>query len=217
MTTAAAAATLLVLSALVAQGFAWGGLFNRFSPEMLSNLGYGGRAGPYRAQPFLQSPVEVLEELQENDVEPCYGRKCTSNENCCPGSVCVDVDGIVGSCLFAYGLKQGELCRRDNDCETGLLCSDSGGEPRTCQPPNRTNKQYNEDCTMSGECDVTRGLCCQLQRRHRQAPRKVCSYFKDPLTCIGTVAADQVKVAVEHTAGEKRITSKVGAFNHLRK
>lgn len=26
---------------------------------------------------------------------------------------------------------------------------------------------------MSGECDVSRGLCCQLQRRHRQAPRKV--------------------------------------------
>lgn len=117
---------------------------------------------------------------------------------------------VVGSCLFAYGLKQGELCRRDNDCETGLLCSDSGGESRTCQPPNRSNKQYSEfhdwifkksayrhqgtfifsrllykqlhlpvfffsddDCTMSGECDVSRGLCCQLQRRHRQAARKV--------------------------------------------
>lgn len=51
---------------------------------------------------------------------------------------------VVGSCLFAYGLKQGELCRRDNDCETGLLCSDSGGESRTCQPPNRSNKQYSE-------------------------------------------------------------------------
>jgi hypothetical protein len=32
---------------------AWGGLFNRFSPEMLSNLGYGSHGG-YRAQPFLQ-------------------------------------------------------------------------------------------------------------------------------------------------------------------
>jgi hypothetical protein len=46
---------------------------------------------------------------------------------------------------------------------------------------------------------------------------QVCSYFKDPLTCIGPVAAGQVRVPVEHTAGEKRITSKVGAFNHLRK
>lgn len=24
---------------------AWGGLFNRFSPEMLANLGYGGHGG----------------------------------------------------------------------------------------------------------------------------------------------------------------------------
>ncbi|KAI5732326.1 hypothetical protein M8J77_025068 [Diaphorina citri] len=31
---------------------AWGGLFNRFSPEMLTNLGYGGHS--FRAQPFLQ-------------------------------------------------------------------------------------------------------------------------------------------------------------------
>ncbi|KAF4532058.1 hypothetical protein B566_EDAN016130 [Ephemera danica] len=137
-------ALVLALCALMAPRYAhaWGGLFNRFSPEMLSNLGYGGRAGPYRSQPFLQSPVEVLEELREDDDEPCYGKKCTANEHCCPGSVCVYVDGIVGSCLFAYGLQQGELCRRDNDCETGLLCADAGGEPRTCQPPSRTNKQY---------------------------------------------------------------------------
>lgn len=33
-------------------------------------------------------------EGSENDlVEPCYGKKCSSNENCCPGSVCVMVDG----------------------------------------------------------------------------------------------------------------------------
>lgn len=25
--------------------------------------------------------------------EPCYGRRCSANEYCCPGSVCVDVDG----------------------------------------------------------------------------------------------------------------------------
>lgn len=25
--------------------------------------------------------------------EPCYGKRCTSNEFCCPGLVCVDVDG----------------------------------------------------------------------------------------------------------------------------
>lgn len=25
--------------------------------------------------------------------EICYGKRCTANEHCCPGSVCVDVDG----------------------------------------------------------------------------------------------------------------------------
>ncbi|XP_021918850.1 prohormone-3 isoform X1 [Zootermopsis nevadensis] len=210
--------TLTVL-ALLNSVCAWGGLFNRFSPEMLSNLGYGSHGG-YRAQPFLQqlNPVEVFQELQE-DEEPCYGKKCTANEHCCPGSVCVDVDGIVGSCLFAYGLKQGELCRRDNDCVTGLLCTEIIGEGRTCQPPTSNKKLYSEDCTMSSECDIGKGLCCQLQRRHRQAARKVCSYFKDPLICIGPVATDQVKDNnIEHTAGEKRLTGKavsVNAFGHM--
>lgn len=37
---------------------AWGGLFNRFSPEMLSNMGYGGHGGgSYRAQPLLVSEL----------------------------------------------------------------------------------------------------------------------------------------------------------------
>lgn len=211
-------AAVVVLHFFAPSVLAWGGLFNRFSPEMLSNLGYGGHGGYGRAQPFLQryeSPVEVFQDLQEAE-EPCYGRKCTANEFCCPGSVCVDVDGIVGTCLFAYGLKQGELCRRDNDCESGLLCQETG-EGRTCQPPLSNKKQYSEDCVMSNECDISKGLCCQLQRRHRQTPRKVCSYFKDPLVCIGPVATDQITNAVEHTAGEKRITGKLSSFNHIRK
>ena len=33
---------------------AWGGLFNRFSPEMLANMGYGSHGGSYRPQSFLQ-------------------------------------------------------------------------------------------------------------------------------------------------------------------
>lgn len=32
---------------------AWGGLFNRFSPEMLSNLGYGGHGAAYKPS-YLQ-------------------------------------------------------------------------------------------------------------------------------------------------------------------
>ena len=36
----------------------------------------------------------ILEEYaSEGDEEPCYGKRCTANEHCCPGSVCVDVDG----------------------------------------------------------------------------------------------------------------------------
>lgn len=42
----------LILQYGVTQSAAWGGLFNRFSPEMLTNLGYGGHS--FRAQPFLQ-------------------------------------------------------------------------------------------------------------------------------------------------------------------
>lgn len=39
-----------------------------------------------------EAPSDIFQELQEAE-EPCYGRKCTANEFCCPGSVCVDVDG----------------------------------------------------------------------------------------------------------------------------
>ncbi|XP_075219527.1 space blanket [Lycorma delicatula] len=220
-----AACLLIICCSLVTPSAAWGGLFNRFTPEMLSNLGgYGG--GSFRAQPFLQNPGEIdsFQELQETELDgqgqgPCYGKRCTANEHCCPGSVCVDVDGVAGTCLFAYGLRQGELCRRDNDCETGLVCTDTG-EGRTCQPAVTSRKQYSEDCIMSSECDIHKGLCCQFQRRHRQAPRKVCSYFKDPLICIGPVASDQIKmVDLERTAGEKRLTGKTvgSSFSHLKR
>ncbi|XP_032688297.1 ITG-like peptide isoform X2 [Odontomachus brunneus] len=190
---------------------AWGGLFNRFSPEMLSNLGYGGH-GSYMNRPgLLQSLSEgysgMYGEGSESTEEPCYERKCVYNDHCCPGSICVNIDGVVGTCVEDFGMKQGELCRRDNDCETGLMCQQiPGRDARSCQPPTTSNKLYNEECTMSSECDISRGLCCQLQRRHRQTPRKVCSYFKDALVCIGPVATDQIKSVIQYTSGEKRIT-----------
>ncbi|CRK97940.1 CLUMA_CG011312, isoform A [Clunio marinus] len=189
---------------------AWGGLFNRFSPEMLSNMGYGSHGGSsFRAQPLFQGENFIEEEPAIIEEEICYGKRCTANEHCCPGSVCVDVDGVIGNCLFAYGRKLGELCRRDADCESGLVCDVSAvGGASVCRAPMVVAKQYAEECTTSSDCDITRGLCCQLQRRHRQAPRKVCSYFKDPLVCIGTVAMDKIlNQEIEHTAGEKRLTS----------
>ncbi|XP_017886827.1 prohormone-3 [Ceratina calcarata] len=187
---------------------AWGGLFNRFSPEMLSNLGYGSH-GEYVSKPgFYQRPLTSYGNSYADSLDvPCEERRCTANEHCCPGSICYDVDGVLGHCIFDLGQKQGELCRNDNDCETGLMCAEvPGSETRSCQPPITSNKLYNEECNMSGECDISRGLCCQLQRRHRQTPRKVCSYFKDPLVCIGPVATDQIKSVVQYTSGEKRIT-----------
>lgn len=51
-----AALMLLVLSSFVDEGVdAWGGLFNRFSPEMLSNMGYGAHGGyPGKSSTYLQ-------------------------------------------------------------------------------------------------------------------------------------------------------------------
>ncbi|XP_017766631.1 PREDICTED: prohormone-3 [Eufriesea mexicana] len=188
---------------------AWGALFNRFSPEMLSNLGYGSHGDHMSKTGLYQRPLSTGLGFSYDSLEdvPCYERRCSANEYCCPSFICVSVDGDIGRCVIELGQKQGELCRNDNDCETGLMCAEvAGSETRSCQPPVTSNKLYNEECNISGECDISRGLCCQLQRRHRQTPRKVCSYFKDPLVCIGPVAMDQIKSVVQYTSGEKRIT-----------
>lgn len=34
-----------------------------------------------------------IDEDTNMETEPCYGKRCTANEHCCVGSVCVDVDG----------------------------------------------------------------------------------------------------------------------------
>ncbi|XP_028141798.1 ITG-like peptide isoform X1 [Diabrotica virgifera virgifera] len=209
--------SILVFSILCLVGQkvnAWGGLFNRFSPEMLANMGYGGHGGGGGLMRNDGDENALEEPLGEGgDDDPCYMKACSANEYCCPNQICVDVDGIHGTCLYFFGRRVGELCRRDNDCESGLVCAEAqaGVSTRVCRPPLRQDKQYSEPCNMSSECDISRGLCCQLQRRHRQAPRRVCSYFKDPLVCVGPVAADQVKNTIEHTAGEKRLTS-LGSF-----
>lgn len=112
-----------------------------------------------------------------------------------------------GRCLPAvYGRKIGEICNRENQCDAGLVCEEVvPGEMHVCRPPSPGRKQYNEDCVLSNECDISRGLCCIIQRRHRQKPRKSCGYFKEPAVCLGTVASDQVRQYVQHTAGEKRV------------
>ncbi|XP_063370959.1 ITG-like peptide [Cydia amplana] len=192
----------------------WGGLFNRFSSDMLANLGYG--RGPYRHYAYGQDVppeeayAEALEGNRIDDVldEPahCYSAPCSTNGECCRGLMCLETeDG--GRCLPAFaGRKLGEICNRENQCEAGLVCEEVvPGEMHVCRPPTSGRKQYNEDCNASSECDITRGLCCVMQRRHRQKARKSCGYFKEPLVCIGPVATDQIREFVQHTAGEKRI------------
>ncbi|XP_039953510.1 loricrin isoform X1 [Bactrocera tryoni] len=56
-------------------------------------------------------------------------------------------------------------------------------------------KQFGEDCISSSDCNVSKGLCCQLQRtHHRIRPRKLCAYFRDPFMCIDIMPADDEEV-----------------------
>lgn len=64
---------------------------------------------------------------------------------------------VIGNCLFAYGRKLGELCRRDADCESGLVCDISAiSGSSVCRAPMVLAKQYAEDCIASSDCDITR-------------------------------------------------------------
>lgn len=44
----------VVLGILGKEAIAWGGLFNRFSPELLANMGYGGHGG------FIQVTIHLM-------------------------------------------------------------------------------------------------------------------------------------------------------------
>merc|ERR1711860_446428 len=144
--------------------------------------------------------------------------------------------GMMGRCLPVYGKKQGENCNRDTDCESGFVCLDSSAG-RTCQTPLPGDKGLGEDCRTSSDCNIGKGLCCKLHRRARSQPKKVrtfvlltkpwvfhvflpsfqiCSYFSDPMMCLGPVAADQVLTAVEHTAGEKRLSAHPDDFLRMK-
>ncbi|XP_041988031.1 ITG-like peptide isoform X1 [Aricia agestis] len=200
----------LVLVVVLGGAHAWGGLFNRFSSDMLANLGYG--RSNYRYPYGQVEPEEIYAEaLEGNRIEDaddthCYNSPCVTNEDCCRGLMCFATE-YGGTCLPAFSARKlGEICNRENQCDAGLVCEEvAPGEMHVCRPPSVAHKQYNEDCNTSSECDISRGLCCIMQRRHRQKPRKSCGYFKEPLVCIGPVATDQVREVVQHTAGEKRL------------
>lgn len=64
---------------------------------------------------------------------------------------------MLGNCLFAYGGKLGELCRRDADCESGLVCDAAAiAGASVCAAPMATPKQYAEECSTSSDCDIRR-------------------------------------------------------------
>jgi len=46
----------------------------------------------------------------------------------------------MGTCLPTFGAKQGEMCERDSDCESGLICS--GSDIKTCAPVKESKRQY---------------------------------------------------------------------------
>lgn len=195
---------------------AWGGLFNRFNPSMLSNLGYGGSGGYGKelysvahSGPASNKIQDILDEetnAESSNLDTCSGKMCTANEHCCDKHVCVDADETTGTCLPVWGKKQGEHCYNDQDCESGFLCIGSGAK-RTCQSPTPGDKILGENCRTSSDCNVSKGLCCKLTRRARSQPKKICSYYVDPQNCLGPVAASPVAGSREFTAGEKRLAS----------
>ncbi|KAL4706237.1 hypothetical protein ACJJTC_017404 [Scirpophaga incertulas] len=205
-----AMAVAFILLAVVASAQAWGGLFNRFSSDMLANLGYG--RGPYHHYTYGQvEPEDVYADTFESnrisdaigEPEHCYSAPCATNGDCCRGLICLDTEEG-GRCLPAYaGRKLGEICNRENQCDAGLVCEEvvpgdvslfASHIDSHSKCGRLGRKQYNEDCASSAECDIIRGLCCIS-----------CGYFKESLACIGPVATDQIREYVQHTAGEKRI------------
>jgi len=215
---------VLALCCLVSSTWAWGGLFNRFNPSLMNDM-YGGsygkelfRAAESRPGAQMNNLAEILEEeLEAEAQDPCNGKTCTANEHCCEGHVCVDTDETLGTCLPVYGKKQGEHCSRDTDCESGFVCMDNGAG-KSCQTPIPGDKGLGEDCSTSSNCNISKGLCCKLHRRAKAQPKKICSYFTDPLTCIGPVATNQVRrsTGFEHTAGEKRLSGHPDDFLRMK-
>lgn len=175
------------------QAYGFGYITSRFRPE----AGYGawGSLGGYRSAfpQRVSSPRErLLQELlaeEEQEMEQCSNRACSANEHCCSDYICMANSARTsGTCMAVSSQRSGDECSSDSDCEDGMncdlgVCSETQGD-----------KSYGEDCTSSSECDGTRGLCCQLIRRHRQAPKKMCSYYKDAMSCMGRVNVAPLQV-----------------------
>jgi len=203
---------LIILTASSVRG--WGALFNRFSPALVpAEQKTGSYYNLYTDSKHVVEEPKVLarklEKLLPNEgsmleEDPCYEKKCTSNENCCEGSVCIDMDiKTVGTCMPLYGRREGEMCMRNSDCETGYVCAE-GEMGMQCQEFIPGAGRFGDECGDSGDCNIHLGLCCRLQRRQKMQPKKLCTYFTATDVCIGKVAHNQVRRTIEYTANEKR-------------
>jgi len=63
------------------------------------------------------------------------GQKCLNSKKsrAMPNDVFIFF-AATGTCLPIWGKKQGEVCYKDNDCESGFLCVEESGQ-RSCQAP----------------------------------------------------------------------------------
>lgn len=193
----------------------WGALFNRVNPMSVPAREKTGAYYNYytESKQDVEEPrvlTQTLENYMKADrnlaslsADPCYERKCESSDQCCDGSVCVDVEGS-GTCLPLYGNQPGEACRTNQDCETGYICSESPSGYLQCQEPPPGQGKYGEECRDSSDCNIHLGFCCRLQRRQKMQPKKLCGYFTETDVCIGPVATSKVRRRVHYSANEKR-------------
>lgn len=86
----------------------------------------------------------------------------------------------------------GEVCYKDNECESGFVCVEYSGM-RSCQTPVPGEKIFGkkqidlfkkslrlkfklffagEDCSTSSDCNIQKGLCCKLHRGAKSKPKK---------------------------------------------
>lgn len=70
----------------------------------------------FKIQPFIFQNDALGDEIEPIlEDEPCYGKRCTANEHCCPGSVCVDVDGGKFDPIYIFNSFEYVMPRRKND------------------------------------------------------------------------------------------------------
>nr|XP_053628115.1 ITG-like peptide [Cherax quadricarinatus] len=210
---------LVLLASCWSPAAGWGYIFSRFRPEAGPNWGYGGVGQQYQntipAERMVSPREQLMEALLGEEVledQLCEGRRCTANEQCCGGHVCVEFDGASGTCMSSL-VREKVICATEKTrCRWSIV---------NLAPVFLPGKSVtgSSSCTLpfipgqvslvpsAPSVRLVRSLLSMV-RRHRQAPKTLCGYFKDPMICIGHVASEQAEHIVEHTKGEKRLTGK---------